>query len=120
MDSASPTVMTRKLSLSLCAFSCAASKALLVTIDIKLGYSNHYLCPPFLEETDYIHYIADLLASSNNGIIPKHAVQGLDIGVGANCIYPIMVMQNTAGVFVNDEKKAIENCSTIMKPIKIS
>jgi 23S rRNA A1618 N6-methylase RlmF len=73
-----------------------------------MGYSNHYLCPPFLEETDYIHYIADLLASSNNGIIPKHAVQGLDIGVGANCIYPIMEMQNTAGVFGTMKRKRLK------------
>ena len=49
-----------------------------------------YLCPPIPGRADYIHHISDLLASSNNGIIPKDKVRGLDVGVGANCIYPII------------------------------
>jgi 23S rRNA (adenine1618-N6)-methyltransferase len=58
--------------------------------DIKNGIFQHYLCPPIPGRADYIH-IADLLAESNNGIIPKgHGIQGLDIGIGANCIYPII------------------------------
>jgi 23S rRNA (adenine1618-N6)-methyltransferase len=40
---------------------------------------------------DYIHHIADLLASSNGGVIPRgKSIRVLDIGVGANCIYPII------------------------------
>ena len=51
----------------------------------------NYLCPPIPGRADYIHYIADLLAKSNNGKIPKGKnIKGLDIGVGANCIYPII------------------------------
>lgn len=55
--------------------------------DIPQGY----LCPPIPGRADYLHYIADLLAESNNGVIPqgKH-VKVLDIGVGANCVYPII------------------------------
>ena len=50
-----------------------------------------YLCPPIPGRADYIHHIADLLASSNNGKIPKgKTIKGLDVGVGANCIYPII------------------------------
>lgn len=50
-----------------------------------------YLCPPIPGRADYIHYIADLLGSSNNGIIPKgKLIACLDIGVGANCVYPII------------------------------
>jgi 23S rRNA (adenine1618-N6)-methyltransferase len=50
-----------------------------------------YLCPPIPGRVDYIHYIADLLASSNVGVIPKgNSVKALDVGVGANCIYPIV------------------------------
>ena len=49
-----------------------------------------YLCPPIPGRADYIHHISDLLASSNNGIVPKDKVRGLDVGVGANCIYPII------------------------------
>jgi 23S rRNA (adenine1618-N6)-methyltransferase len=51
----------------------------------------NYLCPPVPGRADYIHYIADLLASCNQGEIPKgHQVKCLDIGVGANVVYPII------------------------------
>ncbi|MCU6432574.1 23S rRNA (adenine(1618)-N(6))-methyltransferase RlmF [Undibacterium sp. Jales W-56] len=49
------------------------------------------LCPPIPGRADYLHYLADLLAGSNGGKIPTgSAVQVLDIGVGANCIYPLI------------------------------
>ena len=52
---------------------------------------NGYLCPPIPGRADYIHHIADLLATSNNGIIPKgKSVKGLDVGIGANGIYAII------------------------------
>ncbi|MGF1681498.1 23S rRNA (adenine(1618)-N(6))-methyltransferase RlmF [Photobacterium minamisatsumaniensis] len=55
--------------------------------DIPAGY----LCPPIPGRADYLHYIADLLASKNEDIIPKgRYVRGLDIGAGANCVYPII------------------------------
>lgn len=51
----------------------------------------NYLCPPIPGRADYIHYIADLLASKNNGVIPKgKSIRCLDVGVGANCAYPII------------------------------
>ncbi|MDB5271706.1 MAG: rRNA methyltransferase [Chitinophagaceae bacterium] len=50
-----------------------------------------YLCPPIPGRADYIHYTADLLAESNEGLIPKGTnVRVLDIGVGANCVYPLI------------------------------
>src|SRR3990167_9527220 len=50
-----------------------------------------YLCPPIPGRADYLHYLADLLASGNGGEIPRGAqVRALDIGVGANCIYPLL------------------------------
>ena len=50
-----------------------------------------YLCPPIPGRADYIHVVADLLADDNNGEIPRGAqVRALDIGVGANCIYPLL------------------------------
>lgn len=52
---------------------------------------KHYLCPPIPGRADYIHNVADLLGSSNKGVIPKGKnITCLDIGVGANCIYPII------------------------------
>jgi 23S rRNA (adenine1618-N6)-methyltransferase len=52
---------------------------------------ENYLCPPIPGRADYIHYAADLLSSKNNGIIPTgNKIKCLDIGTGANCIYPII------------------------------
>jgi 23S rRNA (adenine1618-N6)-methyltransferase len=50
-----------------------------------------YLCPPIPGRADYIHTIADILAASNGGTIPTgNSIKVLDIGVGANCIYPLL------------------------------
>ncbi len=55
--------------------------------DIPAGY----LCPPIPGRADYMHYAADLLASVNNGLIPKgNQVKVLDIGTGANLVYPLI------------------------------
>ena len=52
---------------------------------------QHYLCPPIPGRADYVHYIADLLGGCNKGIIPTgNSIKCLDIGVGANCVYPII------------------------------
>lgn len=84
----------------------ALNKALL-----KEYYSISYwelpktnLCPPIPGRADYIHYIADILAENNNGIIPRgNNVRILDIGVGANCIYPIIGHQEYGWTFVGTE-----------------
>jgi 23S rRNA (adenine1618-N6)-methyltransferase len=50
-----------------------------------------WLCPPIPGRADYLHHIADLLGEAGGGSIPRGAaVRVLDIGVGANCIYPIL------------------------------
>ncbi len=50
-----------------------------------------YLCPPVPGRADYLHGLADLLATDNDGAIPRGAaVRVLDIGTGANCIYPLL------------------------------
>jgi 23S rRNA (adenine1618-N6)-methyltransferase len=52
---------------------------------------ENYLCPPIPGRADYIHYMADLLGSCNKGKIPEgKTVKCLDIGVGANCVYPLI------------------------------
>lgn len=50
-----------------------------------------YLCPPIPGRADYLHNVADLLATDNAGQIPRGAaIQALDVGVGANAIYPLI------------------------------
>ena len=63
-----------------------------------------YLCPPIPGRADYIHYLADLLARSHGGEIPRgKKVQVLDVGTGANCIYPIIGSQVYGWKFIASE-----------------
>ena len=81
--------------------------------DIPTGY----LCPPIPGRADYIHYIADLLATTNKGIIPEgENIVGLDIGIGANCIYPIIGNTAYGWSFVGTDidEKALQNCKIII------
>lgn len=54
-------------------------------------FPDENLCPPIPGRADYIYHIADLLAKSNDGVIPMESkVKALDIGTGASLIYPII------------------------------
>lgn len=65
---------------------------------------ENYLCPPIPGRVDYIHYMADLLSECNNGVIPTgKSVKALDIGVGANCIYPILGTKEYGWQFVGSD-----------------
>ncbi|MEQ9861124.1 23S rRNA (adenine(1618)-N(6))-methyltransferase RlmF [Pectobacterium cacticida] len=48
-----------------------------------------FLCPPIPGRADYIHHLADVLAEDNHSVVPQGA-SILDIGCGANCIYPLI------------------------------
>ncbi len=51
----------------------------------------HYLCPPIPGRADVLHVLADLLAEGNEGTIPRgDRLWVLDIGVGANGVYPLI------------------------------
>lgn len=63
-----------------------------------------YLCPPVPGRADYLHSIADLLSGCNGGTIPRgEAIRALDIGVGANCIYPIIGHREYGWSFVGTD-----------------
>lgn len=53
--------------------------------DIPAGF----LCPPIPGRADYIHRIAEQLYKDCPAL-PQQSLRMLDIGVGANCIYPII------------------------------
>lgn len=53
-----------------------------------------YLCPPIPGRADYVHYLADLLARSYPALPTGKQIQLLDIGTGANVIYPIIAAQS--------------------------
>jgi len=77
-----------------------------------------YLCPPIPGRADYIHYIADLLGSCNKGVIPiGNKIRCLDIGTGANCIYPIIGNKEYGWSFVGSdiEPLAIQSATNIIE-----
>ncbi|SEI10801.1 23S rRNA m(6)A-1618 methyltransferase [Rheinheimera pacifica] len=53
-----------------------------------------YLCPPIPGRADYVHYLADLLARSYSGLPTGKQIKLLDIGTGANVIYPVIASQS--------------------------
>lgn len=62
------------------------------------------LCPPIPGRADYLHYIADLLTQSNFGTLPPNDhITVLDIGVGANCIYPILGVTEYGWNFIGSD-----------------
>jgi 23S rRNA (adenine1618-N6)-methyltransferase len=89
----------------------------------------HYLCPPIPGRADYIHYVADFLASSNKGIIPQgKTIKVLDIGIGANCVYPIIGTHEYGWDFVGSDidpvaiqsaQNIIQNNPTISDKIEV-
>lgn len=77
---------------------------------------ENYLCPPIPGRADYTHYLADLLAADKGTVPTGKSVKVLDIGVGANCIYPIIGHQEYGWTFVGSDvdKKAIESAKNII------
>jgi len=72
------------------------------------GIPPGYLCPPVPGRADYIHHAADLLGASNGGKIPRgDGVRVLDVGVGANLIYPIVGRAEYGWRFVGSDVDAV-------------
>lgn len=66
-----------------------ALNSALLKKDYKINFwefQDTNLCPPIPGRVDYIHYVSDLLKSSNI----KENIKVLDIGTGASCIYPLL------------------------------
>ncbi|TLX56699.1 23S rRNA (adenine(1618)-N(6))-methyltransferase RlmF [Stutzerimonas nosocomialis] len=67
-----------------------------------------YLCPPVPGRADYLHGVADLLAGDNEDTIPRGtAVRVLDVGTGANCIYPLIGLHEYGWRFVGSDIDAV-------------
>ena len=77
-----------------------------------------YLCPPIPGRADYLHGLADLLAAEHDGVIPRGAaLQVLDIGVGANCIYPLIGQREYGWRFLGADidPTALASAETIVR-----
>ncbi len=80
-----------------------------------------YLCPPIPGRADYIHHIAELLGNSNYGKTPTgNGISCLDIGVGANCVYPIIGNAEYGWSFLGSDidEVAIESAKQIISKNK--
>ncbi|WAF66725.1 23S rRNA (adenine(1618)-N(6))-methyltransferase RlmF [Aeromonas dhakensis] len=62
-----------------------------------------YLCPPISGRVDYLHRVADLLAESAGKVPTGKGVRVLDVGVGANCIYPLLGAREYGWRFVGSD-----------------
>jgi 23S rRNA (adenine1618-N6)-methyltransferase len=84
---------------------------------------KQYLCPPIPGRADYLHYLADLLREGNAGVIPRgQSVRVLDIGVGANMIYPLIGTREYGWQFVGADidAKALKNAQQIVEANALS
>jgi 23S rRNA (adenine1618-N6)-methyltransferase len=71
---------------------------------------DQFLCPPIPGRADYIHFLADLLGQH------KTKIKGLDVGVGANVIYPLIGHQEYGWDFIGADinSTAIKNAQEIL------
>lgn len=74
------------------------------------------LCPPIPGRADYIHYIADLLAGNSKEIPKGSSVKGLDIGTGANLVYPLIAHQSYGWEMLGTDidQKSLDNAQKIL------
>jgi 23S rRNA (adenine1618-N6)-methyltransferase len=78
---------------------------------------KNYLCPPIPGRADYIHHVAQLLGSKNKYKIPMNSkVTCLDVGVGANCIYPIIGNKEYGWNFIGTDidRTALDSAKNII------
>ncbi len=72
---------------------------------------DQFLCPPMPGRADYIHYLADLIDTDK-----RKKIKGLDIGVGANAIYPLIGHREYGWNFIGADinASAVENAQAIV------
>ena len=62
-----------------------------------------YLCPPIPGRSEYLHHLADLLDLGQASQPRRTPIAVLDIGMGANCIYPLIGAREYGWHFVGSE-----------------
>ncbi|HJV22756.1 MAG TPA: 23S rRNA (adenine(1618)-N(6))-methyltransferase RlmF [Holophagaceae bacterium] len=81
--------------------------------DVPMGY----LCPPIPGRADYLHHLADLLAGDREGKLRKGPkVRVLDLGTGANLVYPLIGHREYGWSFVGTDidARALEAARRIL------
>jgi 23S rRNA (adenine1618-N6)-methyltransferase len=77
----------------------------------KWDIPDGFLCPPIPGRADLIHTLADLFKN------PQQPLRGLDIGVGANAIYPLIGFKTFGWTFVGSDidKTALASAQKIIE-----
>lgn len=95
------------------------NKALLLKYyNVKDWYiPDENLCPPIPGRADYVHYLADLLAEENGNIPTGTSVKGLDIGTGANLVYPLIANHSYGWEILGTDinQGSLENAQKILE-----
>ncbi len=81
-----------------------------------------YLCPPIPGRADAVHHLADLLKPENGEIPRGPGVRILDVGVGANCVYPLIAHQEYGWSVTGSEvdEIAVKNAQLIVEKNSLS
>ena len=91
----------------------ALNKALLIHFYGITNWSvpQGFLCPPIPGRAEYIHHVNEALSIKNTS-----SVHCLDVGVGANCIYPIVGVVDYGWTFVGSdiELASLKNAQSII------
>lgn len=76
---------------------------------------QEFLCPPIPGRADYIHSVSDLFEEKRN-------LRVLDVGTGANCIYPLLGVREYGWTFVGSDvnKNALKNAELIVEKNNLS
>ena len=94
------------------------NKALLQQFyDIKnWDIPDENLCAPIPGRADYVHYLADLLAGNSKEVPKGLSVKGLDVGTGANLVYPLIAHQSYGWEMwgTDIDQKSLDNAQKIL------
>ncbi|KIW02686.1 uncharacterized protein PV09_06123 [Verruconis gallopava] len=69
---------------------CLTKALLLRDFKLQLYLPENRLCPPVPIRWLYVQWVQSLLDSTAPNAVPSAGIVGLDIGVGASCIYPLL------------------------------
>jgi len=81
-------------------------------------FPDDNLCPPIPGRVDYVHHLADLLKESGM----NENIKIIDVGTGANCIYPLLgnAVYGWKYLGTDIDKKSLDRAEKIIKKNEFS
>ena len=100
------------------AVSALNTALLAADYSIEMSLPPGHLMPAVPGRADYVHLVADLLAEDGAGAVPTGSeVIGLDVGVGASGVYPLIGWKEYGWTFVGSDVSAgaLEHCGGLAR-----